>query len=227
MVKTHKKDQYSHAHVCKFIAFFFERVYKFNIDDPIVLLFDMSDAGYSNLDMDMIRFVVNCLKTYYPGLIGIYSQSNMYSNIVFIQKKIFIWTNYSSNRRLHDYLSDALHFQRYVFNLTQSSSKPLLVFVLNKIYCIFIVHLKKPLGKSSKIGYHPSPSSLSNLWTKRQSKSSYMKLNCSLTWAARYDFVLIIKDLFLNRIILITVRTKTKQTKIGHVQIRLRQETLP
>jgi len=39
------------------------------VEDPIVLLFDMSEAGYSNLDMDMIKFVVNCLKTYYPGLI--------------------------------------------------------------------------------------------------------------------------------------------------------------
>ncbi|CAF0743056.1 unnamed protein product [Brachionus calyciflorus] len=69
VVKTHKKDQYPHEQVCRFIAFFFEKNYKFNIDDPVVLLLDMSDAGYSNLDMDMIKFIVNCLKTYYPGLI--------------------------------------------------------------------------------------------------------------------------------------------------------------
>ncbi len=70
VVKTHKKDQFPHAQVCRHISFYFERVYKFNVDDPIVLLFDMADAGYSNLDMDMIKFVVNCLKSYYPGLIG-------------------------------------------------------------------------------------------------------------------------------------------------------------
>jgi hypothetical protein len=69
VVKTHKKDQFPHAEICRQITFFFERVYKFNVDDPIVLLFDMADAGYSNLDMEMIKFVVNCLKTYYPGLI--------------------------------------------------------------------------------------------------------------------------------------------------------------
>lgn len=69
IVKTHKKDQYPQMHVFKFIAYFFERAYKFNVDDPIVLLFDMTDAGYANLDMEMIKFVVNCLKTYYPGLI--------------------------------------------------------------------------------------------------------------------------------------------------------------
>lgn len=69
VVKLHKKDQFPHNQICKFIAYFFEKAYKFNVDDPIVLMFDMSDAGYSNLDMDMIKFVVSCLKSYYPGLI--------------------------------------------------------------------------------------------------------------------------------------------------------------
>jgi hypothetical protein len=49
VVKTHKKDQYPQMQVFKFIAYFFERAYKFNMDDPIVLVFDMSDAGYANL----------------------------------------------------------------------------------------------------------------------------------------------------------------------------------
>ncbi len=61
IMKLHKKDQFTQLQIHKFIAYFFERVYKFNIDDPIVLLFDMSDAGLSNLDMKMIEFVVNCL----------------------------------------------------------------------------------------------------------------------------------------------------------------------
>lgn len=69
VVKTHKKDNYPQLQVFKFISYFFEKNYRFNLDDPIVLIFDMSDAGYSNLDMDMIKFVVTCLKTYYPGLI--------------------------------------------------------------------------------------------------------------------------------------------------------------
>ena len=72
VVKTHKKNTFHYDQVCKFIAYFFERAYKFNCEDPIVLLFDMSDTGYANLDMEMIKFVVTCLKTYYPGLIGIF-----------------------------------------------------------------------------------------------------------------------------------------------------------
>jgi hypothetical protein len=29
----------------------------------------MADAGLSNLDMEMIKFTITCLKVYYPGLI--------------------------------------------------------------------------------------------------------------------------------------------------------------
>ena len=50
------------------------------MDDPIVLLFDMTDAGYSNIDMEMTKFLVTCLKTYYPGLIGKF-QLNSSSNV--------------------------------------------------------------------------------------------------------------------------------------------------
>lgn len=69
VVKLHKKGQYPADDVRRFVAFHLERIYKFTVTDPIVLIFDMADAGYSNLDMDMIQFVVNCLKSYYPGLI--------------------------------------------------------------------------------------------------------------------------------------------------------------
>lgn len=30
------------------IAYFFEKEYKFNLDNPIILLFDATDSGYSN-----------------------------------------------------------------------------------------------------------------------------------------------------------------------------------
>lgn len=69
VVKNHRKDACSQAELFRFISYFFEKAYKFNAEDPIVLVFDMSDAGYANLDMDMIKFVVTCLKTYYPSLI--------------------------------------------------------------------------------------------------------------------------------------------------------------
>lgn len=69
IIKNHKKDACTQAELFRFISYFFESNYKFNADDPIVLVLDMSDSGYANLDMDMIKFVITCLKTYYPSLI--------------------------------------------------------------------------------------------------------------------------------------------------------------
>ena len=48
IVKTHKKDRFPAEQIQKLIAYFLEKSYKFNIDEPIVVLFDMTDAGYSN-----------------------------------------------------------------------------------------------------------------------------------------------------------------------------------
>ena len=48
IVKTHKKGRFPHDEVCKFIAYFFETEYTFSLDKPLVLLFDMTDSGYSN-----------------------------------------------------------------------------------------------------------------------------------------------------------------------------------
>ncbi|RNA36026.1 motile sperm domain-containing 2 [Brachionus plicatilis] len=67
--KTHRKGGYPHEELCKFVAYFFEKEYKFSLDEPIVLLFDMTDSGLSNTDLDFAKFLISCLKTYYPGLI--------------------------------------------------------------------------------------------------------------------------------------------------------------
>ena len=33
------------------------------------MVFDMTGAGLSNMDMDLVRFVVNCFKIYFPDLL--------------------------------------------------------------------------------------------------------------------------------------------------------------
>ncbi len=49
VIKNHRKEHVSQIELFKFISYFFEKAYKFNTEDPIVLVFDMSDAGYANL----------------------------------------------------------------------------------------------------------------------------------------------------------------------------------
>ena len=56
IVKTHKKDRFPAEQIQKLIAYFLEKSYKFNIDEPIVVLFDMTDAGYSNTVSYLVCF---------------------------------------------------------------------------------------------------------------------------------------------------------------------------
>ncbi len=76
----------------KFIAYHLEKEYRFNLNETIVVLFDMTDSGYANTvcfltyvfkltisriilylkkkkDLDMTKFVLECLRLYYSGLI--------------------------------------------------------------------------------------------------------------------------------------------------------------
>lgn len=47
-IKTHKKGRFPSDQFSKFVAYSLEREYKFNICNPIVFMFDMTDAGLSN-----------------------------------------------------------------------------------------------------------------------------------------------------------------------------------
>ncbi|KAK7496486.1 hypothetical protein BaRGS_00012138 [Batillaria attramentaria] len=68
-VKEHKKDANLLPVVKKFFLYWLEKAFRENPLERVVCLFDMSDAGLSNLDMDLIRFILTCFKQYYPTLL--------------------------------------------------------------------------------------------------------------------------------------------------------------
>ncbi|KAL8561547.1 hypothetical protein ACOMHN_024783 [Nucella lapillus] len=68
-VKEHKKDAALLPMVKKFYIFWLELSFRANPLERVVTLFDMTDAGLSNLDMDFIRFILTCFKLYYPTLL--------------------------------------------------------------------------------------------------------------------------------------------------------------
>lgn len=55
-----------------FIAYHLNKHFIESPEDQIVPLFDMSDAGVSNMDMDTSKFIIACLGVYFPN-IGAYS----------------------------------------------------------------------------------------------------------------------------------------------------------
>ncbi|XP_069131475.1 motile sperm domain-containing protein 2-like isoform X2 [Argopecten irradians] len=69
-VKHHKKDSEKLPGVKKFIAYHLEHEYKEDPTQELVVLFDMAEAGLSNLDMELIKFLITCFKIYYPTFLG-------------------------------------------------------------------------------------------------------------------------------------------------------------
>ncbi|KAL5012118.1 hypothetical protein ScPMuIL_010669 [Solemya velum] len=68
--REYRKDMNILPMVKRFFAFALETVYRRNVDEQVVILFDMSEAGLANLDMDLIRFVMTSFKTYYPKILA-------------------------------------------------------------------------------------------------------------------------------------------------------------
>ncbi|KAM4562062.1 motile sperm domain-containing protein 2 [Fundulus diaphanus] len=69
-VKLHVKDAKSVVDKKKYIAFWLERYAKKEPGMPLTVVFDMTDSGISNIDMDFVKYVVNCFKVYYPKFLS-------------------------------------------------------------------------------------------------------------------------------------------------------------
>ncbi|XP_067373021.1 motile sperm domain-containing protein 2 isoform X2 [Channa argus] len=69
-VKLHVKDAKTTVDKKKYIAFWLERYAKKEPGMPLTVLFDMTDSGLSNIDMDFVKYVINCFKVYYPKFLS-------------------------------------------------------------------------------------------------------------------------------------------------------------
>ncbi|KAK2850522.1 hypothetical protein Q7C36_009305 [Tachysurus vachellii] len=65
-VKLHVKDSKSVVDKKRYVAFWLERYAKREPGMPLTVVFDMSESGISNIDMDFVKYVINCFKVYYP-----------------------------------------------------------------------------------------------------------------------------------------------------------------
>ncbi|CAN9497691.1 unnamed protein product [Ophioblennius macclurei] len=69
-VKLHVKDAKTIVDKKKYVAFWLERYAKKEPGMPLTVVFDMADSGLSNIDMDFVKYVVNCFKVYYPKFLS-------------------------------------------------------------------------------------------------------------------------------------------------------------
>jgi hypothetical protein len=79
----HKKGEFPLDQLCRFIAYTFEKYYKFNNENQLVIFFNLTGAGFSNMDMDLTKFLVNCLMYYYPRIAGIKIKTTVFLFLLF------------------------------------------------------------------------------------------------------------------------------------------------
>ncbi|XP_025085499.1 motile sperm domain-containing protein 2-like isoform X2 [Pomacea canaliculata] len=68
-IKEHKRDASLLPSAKRFYLFWLERAFQEAPLERIVSIFDMTECGVSNLDMELTRFVLNCYKFYYPTIL--------------------------------------------------------------------------------------------------------------------------------------------------------------
>lgn len=54
----------------KYFAWALEQQFRMMPENQITIIFDFTDAGVSNMDMEVSKFMVTATSIYYPNLIG-------------------------------------------------------------------------------------------------------------------------------------------------------------
>lgn len=68
-VSQHQKGKLFQE-VKNYIAMFLEEHHRSNLGVRIVLIFDFTSAGIMNMDLDVVRYIITCLSTYFPGILA-------------------------------------------------------------------------------------------------------------------------------------------------------------
>ena len=69
-VRKHLKSTDNAEEIKKVTVSFLEDIRKVDVSQRVTLLFDCSGAGLKNVDMDMIKFLINIFQNYYPNMLG-------------------------------------------------------------------------------------------------------------------------------------------------------------
>ncbi|XP_027747548.1 motile sperm domain-containing protein 2 isoform X2 [Empidonax traillii] len=68
-VKHHTRDPKQQLDKKKLVAFWLEHYAKRDHGKPLTVVFDMAETGISHIDLDFVRFIVNCFTDYYPNFL--------------------------------------------------------------------------------------------------------------------------------------------------------------
>ncbi|KAA0715377.1 Motile sperm domain-containing protein 2 [Triplophysa tibetana] len=69
-VKLHVRDGKTLQDKKRYVAFWLERYARREPGMPLTVVFDMSESGISNIDMDFVKYIISCFKVYYPKFLS-------------------------------------------------------------------------------------------------------------------------------------------------------------
>lgn len=68
--KLYTKGSRDYGHMKRSLVYWIERIIRENNDDMFTPVFDLSDCGLSNIDLDYTRYIINIFKNHYPDQIN-------------------------------------------------------------------------------------------------------------------------------------------------------------
>ncbi|XP_046997171.1 motile sperm domain-containing protein 2-like [Schistocerca americana] len=68
--KKHVKGQGDNEELKKCVVYWMERLQRLDKGKPISVFFDMTETGLSNLDMDLVKYIIMLFKSYYPEFLN-------------------------------------------------------------------------------------------------------------------------------------------------------------
>ncbi|XP_039599525.1 motile sperm domain-containing protein 2 [Polypterus senegalus] len=69
-VKMHVKDAKTASDKKRYVAFWLERYARREPGMPLTVVFDMTESGITNIDMDFVKYIISCFKVYYPKFLS-------------------------------------------------------------------------------------------------------------------------------------------------------------
>ncbi|XP_023682276.1 motile sperm domain-containing protein 2-like [Paramormyrops kingsleyae] len=69
-ISRHVKDAKTMQDKKQYVAFWLEQHVKQHRGKPLTVVFDMSDSGVRNIDLEFVKYIISCFRTYYPKLLS-------------------------------------------------------------------------------------------------------------------------------------------------------------
>ena len=100
-MKINKKIEEWRDNFKKYIIYLFELVDRSQNENKLTLLFDCTDAGISNVDIDLLLFILSLIRNYYPMIINAVLVYQLPWILNYVLKLVYSWLPQDHREMIH------------------------------------------------------------------------------------------------------------------------------